>query len=75
MAHRKLHTFAAVGGLVLCLTCASQVARADLSVTSSIGGTPTNVGSVFLNFDSLTAGSNNGAFFCCPLQRRSWSDW
>jgi hypothetical protein len=60
MAYLKFHSFAGVGALVLCLTCASPVAHADLNINSSVGGSPTNVGSIFQNFDSLTPGTNGG---------------
>ncbi len=72
MAHRKFHSFAVVGALGLCFGWASSVARADLFVTPTIGGSPTGAGSVFVNFDSMTDGvvagqapstQDNGAVF------------
>ena len=60
MAHRKFHSFAVVGAVGLCFGWASSVARADLFVTPTIGGSPTGAGSVFVNFDTMTDGVTPG---------------
>jgi PEP-CTERM motif len=51
MALRNMHSFVRVGVLVLCLTSASPLAHADLSVSALVGGAPTGV--TYTNFENL----------------------
>ena len=57
MAYRKVHSFAAVGALGLCLAWASPVACADLTIIPQVGGAPNASGSVFVSFDTELNGS------------------
>jgi hypothetical protein len=58
MADRILRAFVAAGVLSFGLSALSPVAKAGITISSSVGGAPTGVN--YANFDNLTLGSTGG---------------